>query len=268
MATIFAPFERVTPEEFKRATEVTYLGCVHGTMAALKRMRPRNRGAVVQVGSALACRAIPLQAPYCGAKFAIRGFTDSLRCELHHDGSAVHRPWSSCRRSTPRSSTGGGTDAGPAAAGAADLHARGRGRGDRVRSGARRASCGSGPSIQAILATRVVPGLLDRYLATEGYDGQMSDEPARDGAPDNLFTPCPAITAPMAVSARSPARAARPCGRASIGTGSWPGVGSGRARGGGTRRPRARLIGPTDIRARAAAGRVVGAERCGEPERR
>src|SRR5437764_11595059 len=78
MATIFAPFHRISPEEYRRATEVTYLGFVYGTMAALKRMRPRNRGTIVQVGSALAYRAIPLQSAYCGAKFAIRGFTDSL----------------------------------------------------------------------------------------------------------------------------------------------------------------------------------------------
>ena len=90
MATIFAPFHRISPEEYRRATEVTYLGFVYGTMAALKRMRPRNRGAIVQVGSALSYRAIPLQSAYCGAKFAIRGFTDSLRMELLHDGVDVH----------------------------------------------------------------------------------------------------------------------------------------------------------------------------------
>src|SRR5689334_24516443 len=90
MATIFSPVHKITPEEFRRATEVTYLGYVHGTMAALKRMRPRNRGTIVQVGSALAYRAIPLQSAYCGAKFAIRGFTDSLRSELMHDRVNVH----------------------------------------------------------------------------------------------------------------------------------------------------------------------------------
>ena len=89
MATIFARFVDIEPEEFKRATEVTYLGAVHGTMAALRRMVPRNRGVVVQVGSALAYRAIPLQSAYCGAKFAMRGFTDSVRTELLHDGSDV-----------------------------------------------------------------------------------------------------------------------------------------------------------------------------------
>ncbi len=89
-ATIFAPLHAITPEEYRRATEVTYLGYVWGTMAALRRMRPRNRGTIVQVGSALAYRPIPLQSPYCAAKFAIRGFTDSLRSELAHEGSAVH----------------------------------------------------------------------------------------------------------------------------------------------------------------------------------
>src|SRR5246127_4411757 len=90
MATIFAPFHRISPEEYRRATEVTYLGFVYGTMAALKRMRPRNRGTVVQVGSALSYRAVPLQSVYCGSKFAIRGFTDSLRAELMHDRVNVY----------------------------------------------------------------------------------------------------------------------------------------------------------------------------------
>jgi NAD(P)-dependent dehydrogenase (short-subunit alcohol dehydrogenase family) len=90
MTTIFARFDQITPEEFKRATEVTYLGCVYGTLSALKRMKARGRGNIVQVGSALAFRSIPLQAPYCGAKHAIVGFTDSIRSELIHDGVNVH----------------------------------------------------------------------------------------------------------------------------------------------------------------------------------
>ena len=89
MVTVFSPVWQITPEEFRRITEVTYLGAVHGTMAALKRMRRRNRGMIIQVGSALAYRGIPLQAGYCGAKHAIRGFTDSLRAELIHAGSAI-----------------------------------------------------------------------------------------------------------------------------------------------------------------------------------
>jgi NAD(P)-dependent dehydrogenase (short-subunit alcohol dehydrogenase family) len=89
-SAVFAPFMQTRPDEFRRATEVTYLGYVYGTRAALDRMLPRDRGAIVQVGSALAYRGIPLQSAYCGAKHAIQGFTESLRCELLHDGSKVH----------------------------------------------------------------------------------------------------------------------------------------------------------------------------------
>ena len=90
MASVFSPVKEMTADEFKRVTEVTYLGCIYGTLAALERMLPRDRGTIVQVGSALAYRSIPLQAAYCAAKAAIRGFTDSLRCELIHDKSHVH----------------------------------------------------------------------------------------------------------------------------------------------------------------------------------
>jgi len=90
MTTVLSPFKQITAEEFKRVTEVTYLGAVYGTMAALRRMLRRDRGCIVQVGSALAYRSIPLQAPYCGAKHAVKGFTDSLRSELLHDHSNVH----------------------------------------------------------------------------------------------------------------------------------------------------------------------------------
>ena len=97
----------ITPDEFRRVTEVTYLGYVYGTMAALAACGPRDRGTIVQVGSALAYRGIPLQSAYCGAKHAIHGFNDSLRAELLHDGSGVHvSPWCRCPRSTRRSSTG------------------------------------------------------------------------------------------------------------------------------------------------------------------
>ena len=89
MATVFSPMSEVTPEEFRRATEVTYFGSVWGTLAALRRMRARDRGVIVQVGSALAYRGIPLQAPYCGSKHALQGFLESLRCELLHDHSNV-----------------------------------------------------------------------------------------------------------------------------------------------------------------------------------
>jgi NAD(P)-dependent dehydrogenase (short-subunit alcohol dehydrogenase family) len=192
-ATIFAPLHAITPEEFRRATEVTYLGYVWGTMAALRRMRPRNRGTIVQVGSALAYRAIPLQSPYCAAKFAIRGFTDSLRSELAHEGSAVHLTmvqlpavntpqfdWS--RNRMPRRAQPVPPIFQPEVAAEAILFA--------ARARRREVWVGSS-TVKAILANRLVPGMLDRYLGQAGYDGQMSDEPAPADAGGNLFEPMP-----------------------------------------------------------------------------
>ncbi len=98
MATIFSPVSEIRPEEFRRGTEVTYLGVVHGTMAALKRMRPRNSGCIIQTGSALSYRSVPLQSVYCGSKYAIRGFTNSLRSEILHDGLNIHLTMDICRR--------------------------------------------------------------------------------------------------------------------------------------------------------------------------
>ncbi len=191
MATIFAPFHRISPEEYRRATEVTYLGFVYGTMAALKRMRPRNRGTIVQVGSALSYRAIPLQSAYCGAKFAIRGFTDSLRTELLHDGVGVHLvmvqmpalntpqfDWARnkmSRRPQPVPPIFQPEIAADAIVYAA--HSR------------RREVWVGGSSVQVIMANKLAPGLLDRYLAKKGYTGQLTDEPADPGQPDNLFEP-------------------------------------------------------------------------------
>jgi NAD(P)-dependent dehydrogenase (short-subunit alcohol dehydrogenase family) len=191
MATIFAPFHRISPEEYRRATEVTYLGFVYGTMAALKRMRPRNRGTIVQVGSALSYRAIPLQSAYCGAKFAIRGFTDSLRSELMHDGVDVHLvmvqmpalntpqfDWARnkmSRRPQPVPPIFQPEVAADAIVFAA--HSR------------RREVWAGGSSVKAIVANSLVPGLLDQYLAKKGYSGQLTDEPADPGRPDNLFEP-------------------------------------------------------------------------------
>jgi NAD(P)-dependent dehydrogenase (short-subunit alcohol dehydrogenase family) len=190
MATIFAPFAEVSPEEFRRATEVTYLGQVHGTMAALRRMRQRDRGTIVNVGSALAYRAIPLQSVYCGAKFAVRGFTDSLRTELLHDGSAVrlvmvHLPavntpqfdWAlnkMGRRAQPVPPIFQPEVPARAIVEAA-LHPR------------RREVWVGMPTVKAILANKLVPGLLDRYLANVGYTGQITDEPLPANAPHNLF---------------------------------------------------------------------------------
>src|ERR1051325_7253357 len=187
MAPIFANVWDITPEEYRRATEVTYLGYVWGTMAAVKRMRRRNHGTIVQVGSALAYRAIPLQAPYCGAKFAIRGFTDSLRTELIHEGSRVHLTMVQMPAlNTPqfdwaRNKTGRRAQPVPPiyqpelAAEAIVFAAHARRREIYVgRAGA-----------QAIVANKFVPGLLDHYLAGKGYTGQLTAEPVPADAPDN-----------------------------------------------------------------------------------
>jgi NAD(P)-dependent dehydrogenase (short-subunit alcohol dehydrogenase family) len=193
MATIYAPLHRITPAEYRRATEVTYLGNVYGTMAALKRMRGRNRGTIVQVGSALAYRSIPLQAPYCGAKFAIRGFTDSLRSELLHDGSDVHITMVQMPAlNTPQFDWGLNKLPErpqpvppifqPEVAAEAIVFA----------AYARRREVWVGSStIKAILANKLAPGLLDRYLAQAGYSGQWSGEAADPAAPNNLFEPVP-----------------------------------------------------------------------------
>lgn len=191
MATVFGPFSALTPEEIRRVTEVTYLGSVHGTLTALRHMRPRNRGTIVQVGSALAYRAIPLQSAYCGAKFAIRGFIDSLRCELIHDKSAIRLTmvqlpahntpqfdWARNRMSrraqpVPPIHT-------PDVAARAILRA--------ARHAPRELWLGAA-SFKAILGTQLMPGLLDRMLARQAWDGQLTAEPAPSERPDNLFEP-------------------------------------------------------------------------------
>lgn len=191
MATVFGPVLQTSAEEYKRVTEVTYLGVVHGTLAALRRMQPRNRGTIVQVGSALSYRAIPLQSAYCAAKFAIRGFTDSLRCELIHDHSQVRLTmvqlpahntpqfdWS--RNKMPRRPQPVPPIHTPEVAAQAILRA--------VRQAPRELWVGRA-SLQAILGTLLMPGLLDRMMARQAWDGQMSDEPAAPGQPDNLFQP-------------------------------------------------------------------------------
>jgi len=193
MATIFAPVHAIAPAEFRRATEVTYLGAVHGTMAALRRMRPRNHGAIVQVGSALSYRAMPLQAPYCGAKFALRGFTDALRSELRHERSrislamvqlpALNTPqfdWARNRmpnRPQPVPPIYEPELAARAIAWVVD-HPR------------REVYVGLGTGT-AIWGSRLFPGLLDRYFARATYVRQQSGEPAAADHHDNLFVPVP-----------------------------------------------------------------------------
>lgn len=193
MTTIFSPLKKIKPEEFKRATEVTYLGTVYGTMAALKRMYPRDQGSIVQVGSALAYRSIPLQAPYCGAKHAIRGFTDSLRSELIHDRKnirvtmvqmpALNTPqFSWCKTRLPRHPQPVPPIFQPEVAAKAIVWAS---RHDR------REIYVGGPTVQAIDANKVAPRLLDEYLARTCYDSQQTDELIDPDRPDNLFAPVP-----------------------------------------------------------------------------
>ncbi len=191
MTSVFSPVKEMEPAEFKRVTEVTYLGVVYGTLAALRRMLPRDRGKIIQVGSALAYRSIPLQAAYCAAKHAIVGFTDSLRCELIHDGSGVgitvvHMPalntpqfgWVKSR--LPNSAQPVPPIFQPEVAAQAIVWAADHDR--------RELWVGS-PTYEAILGQKVAPGLLDRYLGNTGYASQQTDEPADPSRPHNLWDP-------------------------------------------------------------------------------
>jgi len=193
MTVVFAPFTKTTPEEFRRVTEVTYLGYVHGTMAALKRMLPRDRGTILQVGSALSYRAIPLQAAYCGAKFGIRGFTDSVRTELRHEGSRVHLTmvqlpalntpqFSVSRAKLPCHPQPVPPIYQPEFAARAVVWA--------ARHRRREVYAGTS-TVGTILGNKLAPWLADRYLARTGYDSQQTDEPVDPDRPDYLFEPVP-----------------------------------------------------------------------------
>ena len=193
MTTVFSPVKEITPDEFKRATEVTYLGTVYGTMAALRRMLPRDRGCVVQVGSALAYRSIPLQSPYCGAKHAILGFTASVRSELLHDHSHVHitmvhlpamntPQFSWCKTRLPRQPQPVPPIFEPEVAAqgiywAAHHH--------------RRELLIGGSTVKAVVGNKMAPSAIDRYLARTGYESQQTREPIDPNRPDNLFEPAP-----------------------------------------------------------------------------
>jgi NAD(P)-dependent dehydrogenase (short-subunit alcohol dehydrogenase family) len=190
--SVFAPFWEIKPDEFRRVTEVSYLGFVHGTMAALARMRPRDRGTIVQVGSALGYRAIPLQSAYCGAKHAVNGFTESVRCELLHEGSkvqitivqmpAVNTPQFSWvlsrlpRRPQPVPPIYQPEVAAQGVVFAADHP-------DRKEHWVGASTAGT------IVAQKFAAPLLDRYLARTGYDSQQTKEPAHPGQPSNLWQP-------------------------------------------------------------------------------
>lgn len=191
-SSVFAPFTQITMDEFHRTTEVTYLGFVHGTKAALDRMLPRDRGAIVQVGSALAYRGIPLQTAYCGAKHAIQGFNEALRCELLHDGSgvrttmvqlpAVNTPqfdWVLSK--LPRHPQPVPPIFQPEVIADAILYAA-----DHPK---RREYYVGASAVATILGDKVAAGLLDRYLAHSGYSSQETSQPTSPDRPANLWKP-------------------------------------------------------------------------------
>lgn len=193
MVSVFSPVKEMKPGEYRRVTEVNYLGFVHGTLAALKHMLPRDEGHVIQIGSALVYRSIPLQSAYCASKAAIRGFTDSLRCELIHDRShvkvsmlqlpAVNTPQFDVVRSRlPHHPQPVPPIYQPEVIARAALH---------VALHPRRELWIGWSAVEAILGQRIIPGLLDRYLGRTGYRSQQTDQPVSPDRPDNVDHPIP-----------------------------------------------------------------------------
>src|SRR5579872_1968415 len=178
MASVFSPIKEMLPEEYKRVTEVTYLGVVYGTLAALKRMLPRDRGTIVQVGSALAYRSIPLQSAYCAAKHAIAGFTDSLRCELIHDKSkvrltmvqmpALNTPQFGWVKSRLKYKAQPVPPIFQPEVGARAIY--------WAAHHSRRELYAGWPTVEAIVGNKLAPGLLDRYLGKTGFASQQRSE--------------------------------------------------------------------------------------------
>ncbi|MGA8117799.1 MAG: SDR family oxidoreductase, partial [Actinocatenispora sp.] len=194
--SVFARFDEISPAEFKRVTEVSYLGYVYGTMAALRRMKPRDRGTIVQVGSALAYRGIPLQSAYCGSKHAIQGFHESLRCELLHDGSnvrvtmvqmpGVNTPQFSWVRSRlPHRAQPVPPIYQPELAARAVLYAAAHPR--------RREYWVGTSTVATLVANAIAPGILDRYLARTGFDSQQTGQRRPADQPANLWEPADGV---------------------------------------------------------------------------
>lgn len=192
MATVLAPVKHTTADEYRRVTEVTYLGYVHGTLSALRRMLPRDRGTIVQVGSALAYRSIPLQSAYCAAKAAIRGFTDSLRCELIHDGSGVrlthvHLPAVNTPQSVRQRNKMPQQQQPVPPLFSPEIIA------ERIvwaADHAPREMLLGLPTASAVWGQKFLPGLLDRHLAHAAWDEQFVNVP-NDQQGDILFETLP-----------------------------------------------------------------------------
>lgn len=193
MVSVFSPIKEMEAAEFRRVTEVNYLGYVHGTLAALRRMLPRNRGRIIQVGSALAVRSIPLQSAYCATKHAIVGFTDSLRCELIHDKSSVkaivvHMPAMNTPQFTwvksrlPNLPQPVPPIYEPEVGARVILHAA-------LSSSPRREYWVGGSTVKAIVGQKLIPGLLDVYLGKTGYKAQQRKEADSPDRPNNVWNP-------------------------------------------------------------------------------
>ena len=193
MTSVFSPVKEMKPEEYKRVTDVTYLGVVYGTMAALKRMLPRNRGMIVQVGSALVYRSIPLQSAYCAAKHAVAGFTDSLRCELIHDKSdvritmvqmpALNTPQFRWVKSRLKYKAQPVPPIFQPEIGAKAIY--------YAAHHCRREIYVGWPTVEAIIGNKIAPRILDHYLGRTGYASQQMSEPDDPNRPDNLWEPVP-----------------------------------------------------------------------------
>jgi short-subunit dehydrogenase len=194
MISMYSPFMKMTPEEFRHIVDVTFLGTVHGTQCALQRMMPRDRGVIVQVGSALAFRSIPLQSAYCASKHAIQGFTESVRSELIHQQSRVRvsvvnmpalntTQFTWTKNKMPHKARPTGTIFQPEVAADAILFAA---------EHQRREIMVGYTTVDATLGEKIMPGVLDRYLAKAAWEGSMLPEPADPGQPDNFWEPVPA----------------------------------------------------------------------------